>query len=46
LLSTLMCNHPCFKNHITPGCPHCIQCSGGDAGNMENFGEFQDYDKF
>jgi hypothetical protein len=36
----LMCTHPCFKNHPTPGCPHCIQCSGGDAGNMEDFEEF------
>jgi hypothetical protein len=30
----------------TPCRPHCIQCSGGDAGNMEDFEEFQDYDEF
>jgi hypothetical protein len=36
----LMCTHSCFKNHPHPGCPHCIQCSGGDAGNMEDFEEF------
>jgi hypothetical protein len=40
LLSTLMCTHPCFKNHQTLGCPHCNQCSGGDEGNMEDFEEF------
>jgi hypothetical protein len=42
----LMCTHPCFTNHLTPGCPHYTQCSGGDVGNMEDFEEFQDYDEF
>jgi hypothetical protein len=46
LLSTLMCTHPCFKNHPTPGCPHYNQCSGEDACNMEDFQEFQDFDEF
>jgi hypothetical protein len=41
-----MCTHPCFKNHPTLGCPHCIQCLGGDAGNMEDSEEFQDYNEF
>jgi hypothetical protein len=40
-----MWTHPCFKNHPTPGFLHCIQCYGGDAGNMEDFEEFQDYDE-
>jgi hypothetical protein len=46
LLSTLMCTHPYFTNHPTPGCPCYTQCSRGDAGNMEDFEEFQDYDEF
>jgi hypothetical protein len=46
LLSTLMCTHPCFTHHPTPGCPHCTQYSGGDAGNMDDFEEFQEYDEF
>jgi hypothetical protein len=41
-----MCTHPCFKKNPTLGCPHYIQCLGGDAGNMEDFEEFQDYDEF
>jgi hypothetical protein len=36
----VMHTHPCFKNHPTPGCPHCNQRSGRDAGNMEDFEEF------
>jgi hypothetical protein len=36
-LSKLMCTHPCFKNHPTPGCLHCNQFSGGDEDNMEDF---------
>ena len=35
-----------LKTTPTLGCPHCIQCLGGDAGNMEDFEEFQDYDEF
>jgi hypothetical protein len=38
--------HPCYKNHPTPGCPHCHQCSGEDDGNMEDFKEFQNFDEF
>jgi hypothetical protein len=41
-----MCTHPYFINHPTLVCPHCIQCLVEDAGNMEDFEEFQDYDKF
>jgi hypothetical protein len=41
-----MCTHPFFKNLPTPGCPHYIQFSGGDASNMEDFEEFQDYEEF
>jgi hypothetical protein len=40
LLSMLMRTHPSFKNLPTLGCPECNQCSGGDAGNMEDFEEF------
>jgi hypothetical protein len=46
LLSMLMCTHPCFTNHPTLGCPRYTQCSGGEASNMEDFEEFQDYDEF
>jgi hypothetical protein len=35
-----MCTHHCFKNYPTPDCPHCIQCSIGDAGNIDDFDEF------
>jgi hypothetical protein len=42
----LMCTHPCFTNHPTLGCPLCSQCLGGDAGNMDDFEEFQEYDEF
>jgi hypothetical protein len=42
----LMCIHPCFTHHPTPGYPHCTQYSGGEAGNMDDFEEFQDYAEF
>jgi hypothetical protein len=29
-----------------PRLSHCNKCLGGDAGNIEDFKEFQDYDEF
>jgi hypothetical protein len=41
-----MCTHPCFTHHPHPRLSLVYSVLRREAGNMEDFEEFQDYDEF